>query len=68
MEVSKAEDAWSCPTGIVPINSTPTDVSFLPALPAKDMKALPGVRLAPVNIILDRGTHPCSISMHPPES
>ncbi|KAK9861488.1 hypothetical protein WJX84_008156 [Apatococcus fuscideae] len=55
MEVSKAEDAWSCPTGIVPINSTPSDVSFLPALPAKDMKALPDVRLAPVNMILDKG-------------
>ena len=55
MEVSEAEDVWSCPTGIVPINSTPTDVSFLPALPAKDVMALPDAHLAPANMILDKG-------------
>ena len=55
MGVSEAEDTWSCPTGIVPINSTPTDVSFLPALPAKDVKALPDVHLVPANMILDKG-------------
>ena len=39
MEVSEAEDAWSCPTGLVSVNDTPSHVDFLPALPAKELKA-----------------------------
>ncbi len=55
MEVSEAEDVWSCPTGLVPINGTPSHVDFLPALPARELKGLPDVHLAPVTMVLDKG-------------
>ena len=54
MDVTEVEDAWSCPTGLLPINATPSHVDYLPALPGRDLRARPDMHLSRSSMVLNK--------------